>query len=90
LANVEVEFGNYICAFAQFLIITFNVTMARKSAIMPPYLSKGDLVGIVCPAGFMPVDKVSECVRVLFEVWGFEEGKLIFKDLSLGSVLAVA
>jgi len=46
--------------------------MARKAAIIPPYLKKGDLVGIVCPAGFMPVDKVSECIRVLFEVWGLK------------------
>jgi muramoyltetrapeptide carboxypeptidase len=67
---VRVEFGNFICAFAHFHICTFNTTMAPKSAIIPPNLKKGDLVGIVCPAGFMPVDKVSECVRVLFEVWG--------------------
>ena len=40
--------------------------------IIPEYLKKGDIVGIVCPAGFMPVDKVSECVRVLFEVWGLK------------------
>ncbi len=44
--------------------------MPRKAVVIPPYLKKGDLVGIVCPAGFMPVDKVSECVRVLYEVWG--------------------
>ena len=45
-------------------------SMSRKAVLMPPYLEKGDLVGIVCPAGFMPADKVSECVRVLYEVWG--------------------
>ena len=45
--------------------------MSRGSIIFPPYLSKGDIVGIVCPAGFMPLDKVGECVRVLNEVWGF-------------------
>jgi len=49
-----------------------KIYMARKAAIIPPYLKKGDLVGIVCPAGFMPVDKVSECIRVLFEVWGLK------------------
>ncbi len=38
----------------------------------PPYLQKGDLVGIVCPSGFMPVEKVSECIRVLNEEWGFQ------------------
>jgi muramoyltetrapeptide carboxypeptidase len=37
----------------------------------PPYLSKGDTIGIVCPAGSMPVEKASECIRVLNEEWGF-------------------
>jgi len=37
----------------------------------PPYLQKGDTIGIVCPAGAMPVEKVSECIRVLNEDWGF-------------------
>jgi muramoyltetrapeptide carboxypeptidase len=38
---------------------------------VPPYLQKGDTIGLVCPAGFMPVEKVSECIRVLNEEWGF-------------------
>ena len=37
----------------------------------PPYLQKGDTIGLVCPAGYMPVEKVSECTRVLNENWGF-------------------
>jgi muramoyltetrapeptide carboxypeptidase len=37
----------------------------------PPYLQKGDVIGIVCPSGFMPVEKTSECIRVLNEEWGF-------------------
>jgi muramoyltetrapeptide carboxypeptidase len=37
----------------------------------PPYLQKGDVIGIVCPAGFMPVEKASECIRVLNDDWGF-------------------
>ena len=37
----------------------------------PPYLEKGDTIGIVCPAGYMPVEKASECIRVLNEEWGF-------------------
>ena len=37
----------------------------------PPYLEKGDVIGIVCPAGAMPVEKASECIRVLNEEWGF-------------------
>ncbi|HET9433754.1 MAG TPA: LD-carboxypeptidase, partial [Chitinophagaceae bacterium] len=38
---------------------------------IPPYLQKGDTVALVCPAGFMPVEKLSECIRVLNENWGF-------------------
>jgi muramoyltetrapeptide carboxypeptidase len=37
----------------------------------PPYLKAGDTIGIVCPAGAMTVEKVSECIRVLNEEWGF-------------------
>jgi muramoyltetrapeptide carboxypeptidase len=38
----------------------------------PPYLERGNVIGIVCPSGFMPVEKVSECIRVLNEEWGFQ------------------
>jgi muramoyltetrapeptide carboxypeptidase len=38
----------------------------------PPYLEKGDTIGIACPSGFMPVEKASECIRVLNEEWGFQ------------------
>ena len=38
---------------------------------MPPYLDKGDTIALVCPAGFMPVERVSECIRVINEHWGF-------------------
>jgi muramoyltetrapeptide carboxypeptidase len=37
----------------------------------PPYLQKGDTIGLVCPAGSMPVERLSECIRVLNESWGF-------------------
>jgi muramoyltetrapeptide carboxypeptidase len=37
----------------------------------PPYLEKGDIIGLVCPSGYMPVEKASECIRVLNEEWGF-------------------
>lgn len=39
--------------------------------IIPPYLSKGDTIGIVCPAGFMPLEKMQTCMQVLNE-WGFK------------------
>ncbi len=38
---------------------------------IPPYLEKGDTIGLICPAGSMPVEKVSECIRVLNDEWGF-------------------
>jgi muramoyltetrapeptide carboxypeptidase len=38
---------------------------------IPPYLQKGDTIGLVCPAGLMPVEKVSECIRVINEEWAF-------------------
>ena len=38
---------------------------------IPPYLQKDDTIGLVCPAGYMPVERVSECIRVLNEDWGF-------------------
>jgi muramoyltetrapeptide carboxypeptidase len=42
-----------------------------KSIIIPPYLKKGDTVGIVCPAGFMPAKKISTAVRVIEQDWGY-------------------
>lgn len=40
-------------------------------AIIPPYLSKGDTIGIVCPGGYMPAEKAQTCMDVLME-WGFK------------------
>lgn len=37
---------------------------------MPPYLKKGDTIGLVCPAGYMPFEKVKTCVETL-QVWGY-------------------
>ena len=37
---------------------------------LPPYLQKGDTIGLVCPAGYMPFEKVKSCVQVLQE-WGY-------------------
>lgn len=36
----------------------------------PPHLKKGDTIGIVCPAGFMPLEKAQTCIDTLQE-WGF-------------------
>jgi len=39
--------------------------------IIPPYLKKGDTIGIVCPAGFMPAEKLQTCMQVLMG-WGYK------------------
>ncbi len=37
---------------------------------IPPYLKKGDTIGIVCPAGYMPFDRAATCIQVL-QQWGY-------------------
>jgi muramoyltetrapeptide carboxypeptidase len=36
----------------------------------PPYLQKGDSIGIVAPAGFMPFEKMENCINTLQD-WGY-------------------
>jgi muramoyltetrapeptide carboxypeptidase len=49
--------------------------------VIPPYLKKGDLIGITCPAGFLDRKKTAACVKALTS-WGFEVkiGKTIGSD----------
>lgn len=37
---------------------------------IPPYLKKGDTIGIVAPAGYMPVEKMQACIETL-DHWGY-------------------
>ncbi|MGZ8537974.1 MAG: S66 peptidase family protein, partial [Flavisolibacter sp.] len=37
---------------------------------IPPYLEKGDKIGIVAPGGFMPVEKMQACIETL-DSWGY-------------------
>jgi muramoyltetrapeptide carboxypeptidase len=37
---------------------------------IPPYLKKGDTIGLLAPAGFMPMEKMQACIDTL-EDWGF-------------------
>ena len=37
---------------------------------IPPYLKKGDTIGIVCPSGQMPFEKAATCIEVL-QQWGY-------------------
>lgn len=37
---------------------------------IPPYLKKGDLIGITCPGGYMAKEKVQTCIETLYQ-WGY-------------------
>jgi muramoyltetrapeptide carboxypeptidase len=37
----------------------------------PRYLKKGDTIGIVCPGGFMPLERVHKCLETL-QKWGYK------------------
>jgi muramoyltetrapeptide carboxypeptidase len=52
---------------------------AAKKIFIPSYLKKGDLIGMVCPAGHMPKSRMRTCLRVLREEWGFRvrEGRTL-------------
>jgi len=38
---------------------------------IPPYLKKGDTIGITCPAGYMAREKAQTCIDTL-QKWGFD------------------
>ena len=39
-------------------------------AHLPPFLKPGDTIGIVCPAGYMPLERAQTCIDTL-EQWGY-------------------
>jgi len=38
---------------------------------IPPYLKKGDTIGITCPSGYLDASRTKDCIRTL-QSWGFE------------------
>src|SRR5215216_4661968 len=48
---------------------------------IPPYLKKGDTIGIVAPAGFMPIEKMQTRIETL-DSWGYniQLGKTTHSD----------
>lgn len=38
---------------------------------IPPYLQKGDIIGIICPSGYMPLEKAATCIQVL-KSWSYQ------------------
>jgi muramoyltetrapeptide carboxypeptidase len=55
--------------------------MSEDQIIIPPFLRKGDTIGVVCPAGHMPTSRMRTCFKVLREEWGFE----VIKGKTLGT-----
>lgn len=39
--------------------------------IQPPNIQQGDTIGLVCPAGSIPIEKVQNCIQTL-EKWGYQ------------------
>ena len=39
-------------------------------SIVPPYLDRGDTIGLVCPAGYMAFERAERCIQIL-QSWGF-------------------
>lgn len=37
---------------------------------IPDYLKVGDTIGLICPAGYMPLEKIQKCIRKLKD-WGY-------------------
>ena len=37
----------------------------------PAYLKKGDTIGVICPAGYMALDKIQNCLTT-FQNWGYK------------------
>lgn len=50
---------------------------------IPPYLKKGDTIGITCPAGYMALEKAQTCISTL-QQWGFTV--MVGKTLGSNSV----
>lgn len=48
--------------------------------IKPSYLKKNDLIGITCPAGYMPAEKAEACITTL-QQWGY----IVMVGKTLGS-----
>lgn len=46
------------------------INMSGKLTKIPPYLQKGDTIGITCPAGYMQRERVQVCIDTL-QSWGY-------------------
>ena len=56
---------------AKTLLLLFSAVLKNIMVKIPPYLKKGDTIGITCPAGYMAAAKAQTCINTL-QNWGFE------------------
>lgn len=58
-----------------------NFIANRRMTEQPPFLKKGDTIGIVCPAGYMEAGKIQTCIQTLQD-WGYQvkTGKTVGGD----------
>ena len=66
--------------------LPFDAAAEWPTAVIPPYLKKGDLIGITSPAGYITHEEIRPAVRVM-ESWGYRVrlGKTIGRrDASFG------
>jgi muramoyltetrapeptide carboxypeptidase len=42
----------------------------EERLLIPPYLKKGDVIGITCPAGHITLEEIKPAIRIM-ESWGF-------------------
>jgi muramoyltetrapeptide carboxypeptidase len=53
------------------LLAAHNTTGENTVPVIPPYLKKGDVIGITCPAGYISMDDIQPAVSKIKE-WGFK------------------
>lgn len=58
-------------SFSDTSIVERNLIEATTTAIIPPYLKKGDTIGITCPAGYISIEAIQPAIAKLKE-WGFQ------------------
>jgi muramoyltetrapeptide carboxypeptidase len=69
------QFHSWLILFARIVKNTENIVFTFAIVILlmiiPSYLKKGDTIGIVCPSGYMPFDKIETCISTL-KTWGYK------------------
>jgi len=50
---------------------TSNIPDESLPLKIPPYLKRGDIIGITCPAGYITYDDILPAIRIMKD-WGFE------------------